>query len=68
MFTACENNFYFAFFIVFSNFLVTDTNSLVTFVLETYATISPNVNVDFQLWKLTHTSAYSQNLNYLNWI
>ena len=71
MFTACENT------ILLSSVqclqfsvLVTDTNSLVTFVLETYATISPNVNVNFQLWKLTHTSAYYllQNLNYLNCI
>ena len=73
----CLRKYYFAFFSSVSSVqclqfsvLVTDTNSLVTFVLETYATISPNVNVNFQLWKLTHTSAYYllQNLNYLNCI
>ena len=59
--TDCENTL----FIVFNNFSVTDTVSL---ALEICATISPNMDAIFQLWILTHTSAYylMQISNYLN--
>ena len=59
-----------ALFIVFNNFSVTETDSLTSLALETCATIPTDVDAIFQLWILTHTSAYCllQNSNYLNCI
>jgi len=44
MFTAYENTFYFALFIVFSNFLVTDADLPVTLALDTSA-IPPVIQI-----------------------
>ena len=47
-----QYTFYFALFIVFNNFSVTDANPLVSFALKTRATIPPNLDAIFQLWIL----------------
>ena len=62
--TACKNTFYVALFIVFNNFSITGTDSLLSLALETYATIPPNVDATLDI--SAHSCILLQNLNYLN--